>query len=231
MLVKPKRTLSLFRINRRFLLNHPGSLVRYPLVRKAFPHSMLSYTALCQMSDVVEAVERNGIEGDIAELGCWKGGCGAVMGKILDTLASKKRVWLFDSFEGLPEPTKEDASWKGAEKGDYAVTEEDVFAALTAVGADRRRFEVIRGWFQDSVPGVKERMGKLSVLHLDGDTYGSTKCCLEMLYDSVSPGGYIVFDDYHLEGCRKAIYEFFSSREMSPLLRWYQDGGRVFLVK
>lgn len=78
---------------------------------------------------------------------------------------------------------------------------------------------ISKGWFQDTLPKDKEKIGKIALLRLDGDWYESTKCCLENLYDNVIIGGYIVLDDYgYWEGAKKALDEFFIKRKISPEL-------------
>jgi hypothetical protein len=74
---------------------------------------------------------------------------------------------------------------------------------------------LIKGWFNDTLSAHKERIGKIALLHLDGDWYESVKVCLDELYDSVIQGGFIVIDDYgHWQGCRKATDEFIKQRNL-----------------
>ena len=71
---------------------------------------------------------------------------------------------------------------------------------------------LVQGWFEDTIPQVKERMGPIALLHLDGDLYQSTKTCLEELYPAVVSGGFVVIDDYgDWKGCRKAVEEYFAA--------------------
>lgn len=242
---KKGKKLTFGRIKKRFLLNYPGKILLYPVIRKIFPYTMLSYSALCEMYDVIRRVDKSSVPGAIVEMGCWSGGCGAFMSWTTKKNASDRQVWLFDSFEGLPELAEEDSEWakradlKIKEKdqkeiksiGSYSTTEEKVQMALKALDATEK-VHVVKGWFQNSVPGVQSQIGPIAVLRLDGDLYESTKYCLEALYDQVSPNGIIVIDDYHLEGCRRALYEFFYTRNISPNVHNNNlFGGRAFFVK
>jgi O-methyltransferase len=242
---KKGKKLTLSSIKKRFLLNYPQKLFLFPTIRKISPYTMLSYSALCEMYDVIHKVDTWKVPGAIVEMGCWSGGCGALMSWTTKKNKSDRDIWLFDSFEGLPELAEEDREWaeksnlkmKSKEQkemkpiGSYATTEQNVQFALESLSA-KEKVHVVKGWFQNSVPGVQKEIGPIAVLRLDGDLYESTKYCLGTLYDQVSSKGIIVIDDYHLEGCRRALYEFFYTRNISPnIVNNSFIGGRVYFVK
>ena len=86
------------------------------------------------------------------------------------------------------------------------------------------------GWFQQTVPQAAKEIREIALLRLDGDLYESTVVCLENLYDAVVPGGFIIIDDYgYLEGCRRAVNEFFSIRK--PLKFQQVDQDCIFFRK
>ena len=97
-------------------------------------------------------------------------------------------------------------------------------------GYPGERVTVVAGWFQDTLPIWRERIGPIAVLRIDGDFYESTRVCFEALYDSVIPDGAVIIDDYGtFEGCRRATDEFLSSRsriELVPI-----DFGASYFVK
>ena len=71
----------------------------------------------------------------------------------------------------------------------------------------------MKGLFADTLPAKREEVGPISLLHLDGDWYESTRDILLNLYDVVLVGGYLQADDYgYWEGCRRAIEEFEAER-------------------
>lgn len=79
---------------------------------------------------------------------------------------------------------------------------------------------------QDTGPNAP--IQKLALLRLDGDMYESTMYALLALYGKVSVGGYVIFDDYHVvEGCKLAVHDFLSGRDLSPTLVEI-DGGGVY---
>jgi len=64
----------------------------------------------------------------------------------------------------------------------------------------------LQGWFRDTLPTAP--IGKLAILRLDGDMYGSTMDALENLYPKLSPGGFCIIDDFFLGPCRLAVEEY-----------------------
>jgi O-methyltransferase len=89
--------------------------------------------------------------------------------------------------------------------------------------------QFVKGLFQETLPAVT--VSPIALLHIDGDWYESVKTCLDNLYDKVSPGGIIQFDDYgYWKGARKAVDEFFEARGIRPDLTKLDYSGRS-LVK
>ena len=86
-----------------------------------------------------------------------------------------------------------------------------------------------KGWFQNTLPEIKDKIGPIAILRLDSDWYESTKCCLDNLYDNVIQGGYIVIDDYGCwEGCKRAVDEFLEKRNMKINLIKIDNSGVYF---
>ena len=95
---------------------------------------------------------------------------------------------------------------------------------------DERNIVIRKGWFQHTLPQARHEIGPIAVLRLDGDWYESTKCCLENLYDSVVPGGYVILDDYYCwEGCKKAFDEFVAERGLTVELQRIDKAGAFFV--
>lgn len=231
-------------VNPDLLLHHPDALLHFPMIRKISEYTMLSYTSLYNAYKHVRRVVSQEVPGAIVEMGCWNGGCGALMAKALKDAGVERDVWLFDSFEGLPQLTEEDKEWaskldvdvsvsvsKRQPIGLYVAEVEKVKKAFSIAGLDQERPHIEKGWFQDSVPKAKSNIGNIAVLRLDGDTYDSTLYCLEELYPLVSPGGVVIIDDYHLRGCRQALYEYFVSTKFYPVLNKESYGGRLYFKK
>lgn len=211
------------------------------LFRKIFPYTMVSYARINNTYKLAELAAQSGKEGAFVECGVWKGGCSAVMAYVSEKRKSKnRRIWLFDSFRGLPELSEEDGErgWECPDQrggrlrpiGKCVARVEDVERILFEVlKLDRRNIIIRKGWFQETIPKSKFKIGDIELLRLDGDLYESTKCCLENLYDSVIPGGYIIIDDYAgWEGCKKATDEFLRMRNVNVDLEKIDTPGRYF---
>jgi hypothetical protein len=151
--------------------------------------------------------------------------CGVAKGASLSmmSLASdgKRYVWGFDSFEGMPALTAEDKGdgrqWVGK---NLAGSQKEAQATLDRFSVAGKNVNLVRGWFDDTLPGYVAKVAPIAVLRLDADWHKATKYCLEMLYDSVLPGGYVIIDDYFaFAGCKDAVDEFRAARGIvSPLV-------------
>jgi len=210
----------------------------------ARPYSMVTADRLRNVYDVARDVERRRVPGAFVECGVWRGGCAAIMAAVAQRAGSGRRIWLFDSFEGLPAPTAPDgtkaAEWAGAPgaaelgRADRLVaSEQDVRDVLARAGVDRGPIEIRTGWFQSTLPAARAEIGPIALLRLDGDWYESTMTCLENLYDQVAPGGTVIVDDYdYWEGARRAVDEFLARRGERVTLRPVRKGafadGRYF---
>jgi len=150
-----------------------------------------------------------------------------------------RKMWLFDSFEGLPSPTDEDYRDTGASTGKHIRplvrgsclgTKTEVECLLfSKFGFQRDSISLVQGWFQDTLPAFQNKIGPIALLRIDGDWYDSTKCCLENLYESVTPGGTLIIDDYGVcFGCKKAVHEFLAQRNLRPRLIPDGRGGVRF---
>ena len=194
-------------------------------------HTMIGEKRLANLRNLTESVLGNGVEGDFIETGVWRGGACILIRGILDAYSIKDRyVWLADSFEGLPPPDKDKYP---ADEGDMfhsfkelSVSLEEVKCNFAKYGLLDDQVQFLKGWFKDTLPTAP--IQKLALLRLDGDMYESTMDALLALYDKVSVGGYIIVDDYHVvEGCKVAIHDFLSQRNLNPILEEI-DGVGVF---
>lgn len=127
-----------------------------------------------------------------------------------------RQIWLFDSWEGMPEPTAEDVLPDGrpGTKGMALGYEERVRELLfKKLKVESTRVRLVKGWFKDTIPAYKRDIGEMAFLHVDCDWYESVGLCLEELFDGVISGGFVVIDDYgSFKGCRKAFDEFAAKR-------------------
>ena len=176
-----------------------------------FSHTMVGRKRLDNIQYCLDLVRADGIEGDVIETGVWRGGASIFMrGYWAAWEMTDRTVWVADSFEGLPVPTlPQDAGYdfSASKVPILAVSLEEVQENFRRYGLLDEQVKFLKGWFRDSLPGAPIR--SLALLRLDGDLYESTMDALNALYDKVTPGGFIIVDDYgDFEPCRSAIHEF-----------------------
>ncbi|WP_210199710.1 TylF/MycF/NovP-related O-methyltransferase [Mesorhizobium sp. WSM3876] len=201
--------------------------LRHPLLTKrgvfGWPpraHTMLRAERLKNIRMLVEAVIEKGIPGDLIETGVWRGGACIYMRAILAAHGqSERKVVVADSFEGLPPP---DGKKYPADKRDklstfdeLAVSLDDVKRNFAAYGLLDSQVQFAKGFFKDTLGKLDNE--RFALIRLDGDMYESTMDALTALYDKVSPGGYVIVDDYGgITACRKAVHDFLDQRGLAP---------------
>lgn len=185
-------------------------------------HTMIGSRRLANARNLTEYIVRWHIPGDLIETGVWRGGACIMMRAVLEAYKVKdRRVWLADSFEGLPAPDTErypaDAGARFHEYKELSVPLEVVKENFRKYGLLDDQVVFLKGWFKDTLPEAP--IERLALLRLDGDLYESTIVPLETLYDRVSVGGFVIVDDYHVvPGCKRAVEDFCASRKITPAL-------------
>jgi len=169
--------------------------------------TMLGILQLDQMQACIRDVVQRGTPGDLLEAGVWRGGMTIFMRAALQAYGdSTRRVWVADSFAGLPMPTDGSDSF-GWRRGDMAVSLDEVRNNFARYGVLDDRVHFLKGFFSDTLPSAP--IERLAVLRIDADLYDSTRDVLSALYPRVSRGGYVVIDDYsNLVDCRRAVDEY-----------------------
>ncbi len=164
---------------------------------------------------------QNGIKGDFAECGVWKGGSVMMIASILSAAGiTDRKIYLYDTFEGMTKPGDEDGETEKAEWERNKVNEqlnnwclsplEEVQANMSSTGYPKDNFIFVKGKVEETIPGTIP--GKLTLLRLDTDWYESTKHELTHLYPLLEKGGILIIDDYGAwAGTRKAVDEYFSA--------------------
>lgn len=178
-------------------------------------HTMIGRKRMANLRNVVETVIAEGVSGDLIETGVWRGGACIYMCAILKAHGDATRtVYVADSFEGLPPPDPDkypaDTNDRHHTFKPLAVSLEQVQGNFAKYGLLDYRVVFLKGWFKDTLPTVTAE--RFSVLRLDGDMYESTMDSLTNLYNKISPGGFIIIDDFALPGCRAAVTDFRSAR-------------------
>ncbi|TMF12246.1 MAG: macrocin O-methyltransferase [Chloroflexi bacterium] len=203
----------------------PASPQELRLLRTVRPYTMVPVPRLRTLWKLANRASADGMAGAFVECGSCNGGTGAILAHV--AARDTRVVWLFDSFEGLPEPKPEDGERAKAWVGQCLGQEELVREVLSRVNAQTDRVKIVKGWFDHTL--APAQTGPIALLHLDADWYESTMTILNNFYDRVVPGGYLVFDDYgHWPGCRRALDEFLNTRGLRPALMPSDNEGIWF---
>jgi len=178
--------------------------------------TMVGTARLGNVVDCCVAAVLDDVPGDFVETGVWRGGATILMRGVLRALDDPgRRVWVADSFEGLPAPGEDahptDVGLDWSHVGALKVSADDVRANFARYGLLDDRVQFLEGWFADTLPTAP--IDQVSVLRLDGDLYGSTMDALRALEPRVAPGGWVIVDDYGgWEPCRTAVDDYRADR-------------------
>ncbi len=175
-------------------------------------HSMIGLVRMNNLKECVETVLRENIPGNLIETGVWRGGACIFMRGILKAFGSMdRRVYVADSFSGLPKP---DEVHYPADRGDDHYLRHSTLAiSLDDVKENFRKYDLLDdqvvflvGWFKDTLPTLADE--RFAVIRLDGDMYESTMDAMKNLYPRLSPGGFCIIDDFNLANCREAVHDY-----------------------
>lgn len=205
------------------------------------PYTMTGIERVHALINAVNYVLDNNIKGDFVECGVWRGGSAMVVAKILQDRGIKDRkLYLYDTFEGMSAPTGKDVDFEGVsaeslmEKFDektgnlcYA-DKRDVLENIRKTGYPDENFILVEGKVEDTIPETLPE--RISLLRLDTDWYESTSHELKHLYPKLSDKGVLIIDDYgHWRGAREATDEFFAAQNSKPLLHRIDYTGRIMI--
>lgn len=162
---------------------------------------------------ICQSVESaNHLDGEIVEIGVERGGTA----KIIRKYASQdKKIFLFDTFEGLVYCSEKDGGYLSDGLFEYD------FNKIFEMFKDDTRISVHKGIFPESGYEVLKDK-KVALVHLDVDTYQSTLDSLHFIYDKIVPGGIIIIHDYinnhATPGVKLAVDSFFIDKSDSLVI-------------
>ena len=214
------------------------------IIERVRPFTMTSSERLWSLIRAVDYVIGDGIEGDFAECGVWRGGSIMTMALRLRELGVEdRRIWLYDTFGGMTAPTAEDVEegtgrtaaqlLESTEVGDgnnvwCVASQDDVRANVASTGYPMDQFTFVAG---DVARTLHEQVPeRISLLRLDTDWYESTRLGMEILYPRLAVGGVCILDDYgHWLGARQAVDEYFAAAGHRPFMHPIDFSGRIFV--
>ena len=179
------------------------------------------------------------VKGDFVEFGCYKGDTSLLLAEVLRDFnnslvehpveKSVKKLWIYDSFEGLPEKSTEDESVVGKDfkRGELMVSKKEVKARFLRAGLPVPK--IIKSWFSDLKD--TDLPEEIAFAFLDGDLYASIKDSLKLIENKMVSGGVIMVHDYAneaLPGVAKAVDEFIQKSGYS-LIRY--ESLAIIMIK
>jgi hypothetical protein len=181
----------------------------------------LSDAKLLRLVESIQEIHAGRIGGSLVEAGCALGGSLV----IIAAYSSGKQIDVYDTFEMIPPPTKDDPAevhqrysvikqgeskgiggdiYYGYRKDLLGFVKKQVSEFIGPEALDNITFH--KGLLQDNM----SLSGPIAFAHIDVDWYESVKCATERLWPILEPGGMLVFDDYNdWGGCKKAVDEYF----------------------
>ena len=144
--------------------------------------------------------------GDVVELGCYKGLTSLEMQR---TLMGIKKLYLYDSFAGLPPKVAQDQSPAGIQfkEGELPASKQDVINLFKKSGLPMPSIK--KAWFSDLT--CQDLPEHIALAFLDGDFYQSITDSLKLIWPKLSKGAVVLVDDYQnaaLPGVQKAVDEW-----------------------
>ena len=183
------------------------------LLGKDQVETMTSTERIEGLHTALQSVHENKIAGDFVECGIWKGGNIVIAKKFFDSVNNIKNFLCYDTFEGMTEPGEFDGkkahkTWQGKSKCEAGI--EEVIEVFKFHNLLDDRIKFIKGDVRKTLLDKNNLPDSISILRLDTDFYDSTLIELELLYPRLTPGGYLIVDDYgHWHGSRRAVNEYF----------------------
>jgi O-methyltransferase len=213
----------------------------WEIYRKVEPYTMTGVERVVTLIRAVRYLIDNGIEGDFVECGVWRGGSMMAVAYALKSKgATGRKLFLYDTFSGMPPPSVRDVRYDGETASGLLATRtkdaplwayaslEDVTANLTSTGYPMENLRLIRGKVEDAIP--REAPARICLLRLDTDWYESTRHELIHLYPRLERNGILVIDDYgHWRGAKEATDEFFDQSKPAPFLHRIDYTGRLIV--
>lgn len=213
------------------------------LYEKCKDYTMTTIERMYSLYQSMNYIFKNNIQGDLVECGVWKGGSSMLMAFMLQKYGmADRRLYLYDTFEGMSEPSEFDKTFTGKSANDLLEREkkedsssvwcyssiDEVKRNLFSTGFPPENIVFVKGKVEETLTG--NLPGKLSLLRLDTDWYESTRTELELLYPLLMEKGILIIDDFgHWDGAKKAVIEYFEKNEPNPFLFRIDFTGRLMI--
>jgi hypothetical protein len=211
------------------------------IIEKVHGFTLTSDERVNALCEAVRYVVRAEIPGAMVECGVWRGGSMmAIAHALLQMGIVDRDLYLYDTFDHMPRPTKHDRTLEGVDGADLwdqsdanqsypYLPFEEVQAALAATGYPAERMHFVKGLVEDTLPA--QRPEAIALCRLDTDWYESTAHELYTLVPHISAGGVLLIDDYgQFLGAKKAVDEYLAAADLQVLLHRIDFTGRIAIM-
>lgn len=203
----------------------PEHLKDYPVcnlelsrvLEKVKSFTSLGFERLWSLYSLAKQVCEEDIPGNFVECGVCRGGSSALLAWVIKNYSRRpRRLYAFDTFSGMPDPTEVDRDYRGVAANDTGFGSGALAAPISenleVIARELGVWDLIvpvPGLFADTLPTYREQVSEVALLHADADWYQSTMDIFHHFYDQVHSQGFIQIDDYgHWQGCWKAVHDF-----------------------
>lgn len=194
--------------------------------------TMIGLKRMDNLHKMLDYIRENNIDGDLIETGVWKGGATIFMKLYCNVYGLNKKVFVCDSFAGLPIPSGKFQQ----DNGDNHYMFKELKISIEEVQNNFRQFNCIddnvifiKGFFKDTLPN-NNQIKKLSLLRMDGDMYESTYDVFYSCYDKLIDKGVCIIDDYCLNGARECTHDFRRDKNIDDPMNVVDNCG-VYWIK
>lgn len=196
-------------------------------------YTMTSNERIFSLIKSIDFIRHNNVQGDFVECGVWRGGNLIIFQKLIEKYNLKKKIYAFDTFEGMSKPEEIDKTFDGKssiellEKLNKRNVDRDnniliADCSLEKVKENFKKFSsqenliCIKGKVEETLEKKDNLPDKISILRLDTDWYSSTKKELETLFPLLEKNGILIIDDYgYWQGAKKAVDEYFKDKKVA----------------
>ena len=187
---------------------------RWKIDRLACPLTLLTKGQLDLLESVVATLESQKVPGDFIEAGVWRGGVIVLLRALLGAYGiSDRKVFAADSFEGIPLNSSDRTDPVNAWSDRWVAKLDEVQQNIRRFGILDERIRFVVGYFSDSLRNLSQE--RFALIRLDSDSYDSVLTSLEYLYPRLSKGGFLIVDDWHLQGCRDAVKDYLTKHAIA----------------
>ena len=196
----------------------------FAVYRTARLNTLVSVDRCYELWDLIHNL--GAVKGAVIEIGVWRGGTGAILAGALAKVRPEERIYLCDTFRGVPKAGRNDTLYRGGEHANTSVAH--VTAMLKSLNIANAT--LVEGIFPDQ-SGSQIPPGPISLCHIDVDVYESAKDIVAWVEERMPPGAVLVFDDYGFWSCIGVTRLVNEIRETGRWFSIYNLNGHAVLLK